>query len=236
MRRPLRRLLLAVAGPAVAVVVAVVVIQTGSHHPSAIEKTARTRAAQAREVARRAGLPVEVQDLLARAAGAVGHRFTVTYRTGDGTTATLIQLPPSKRVDEASGTGADQIVRTLIVNGDGSFSCARRVGRWSCERATDAPVTVGAFTPDEIKATVERLSSQRDAYRFDVTHRRVAGAEATCLVSSPRHPQPNAPTGTLCISNEGAPLLVDGAAGRVEATAYKPSARAAALELPAPVR
>jgi hypothetical protein len=177
-----------------------------------------------------------VQDLLARAAGAVGQSFTVTYRTTQGTTATLTQRPPFKRVDESEGNGTAAIVRTLIVNRDGSFSCIRRQGSWTCQRAAGAPATLGTFTPSELKATVDRLASQRAEFRFEVVPRRVAGVKATCLITTPVAATAGSSSGTLCISAQGAPLLVNGSAGRLEATSYKASARAQAFRLPVAAR
>jgi hypothetical protein len=232
MRRPLRHLSVALTGALIAALVSVAYVQHFRHHPSAIERTAATRARQARAAAKQAGLPTGVQELLGRAAGAVGERFTVTYRTAGGTVATLTQVPPSKRVDESTGSGASSVTRSLIVNADGSFSCSRQEGHWVCQRATGSTGGIGAFSPAEIKATVDGLSSQRAEYRFDVAHRRIAGVEATCLASSPRRPGPNPRLGTLCISPQGVPLLVDSAAGRIEAIAYRSSARSSAVRLP----
>lgn len=236
MSRPLRRLLAVALGVVLVAVAAVAIHQLTGHQDSPTERAAATRARQARQVAKKAGLPTAVQDLLARAAGAVGQRFTVTYRTGPDTTATLIQRPPSKRVDETVGQGDAAVTRSLIVNDTGSFSCLRQAGRWTCRRATTAPADIGAFTPDEIKATVDRLVSQRAQFRFAVTRRRLAGADATCLVTTERHPTAQPATGRLCISPEGAPLLVDGAGGHIEAIAYAARASARALQLPTPAR
>jgi hypothetical protein len=232
MRRPLRHLSVALTGALVAALVSVAYVQHFRHRPTAIERTAATRARQARTVAKQAGLPPAVQDLLARAAGAIGERFTVTYRTGGETVATLTQVPPSKRVDESTGSGSAAVTRSLIVNPDGSFSCSRQAGHWVCQRAAGSTGGIGPFSPADIKATVEGLSSQRAEYRFDVAHRRIAGVDATCLASSPRHPGPNPQLGTLCISAQGVPLLVDSAAGRIEATSYRTSARSSAVRLP----
>src|SRR5581483_12463095 len=68
------RVLKLVAGGALALLL----VACGSQ-PSAVEQVARQRSAQAAQAARDAQLPKDVQDFLARAAGAAGHRYTVTY-------------------------------------------------------------------------------------------------------------------------------------------------------------
>src|SRR5438477_13049382 len=69
-------------------------------HTSPAQRAADEREKQARDLARQAGLSVDVQDFLARYASAAAHRFEVTYAPSpSGTTVVLVQDPPRRRVD-----------------------------------------------------------------------------------------------------------------------------------------
>src|SRR5262245_58649934 len=75
---------------------------------------AQVRAAQARTIARQAGLGPDVQDFLARAAGASAERYTVIYNQGAGQTTTVISDPPDRRIDVQGATGADSLDRVIV--------------------------------------------------------------------------------------------------------------------------
>src|SRR5205807_5511137 len=90
---------------------------------SATERAARARADQARQVARRAGLPAAVQDFLARYATSAARSFTVNYAPDPGgTTIVLTQSPPDRRLDLVQGA----ITESFFATSAGSFDCVLR--------------------------------------------------------------------------------------------------------------
>lgn len=202
-----------------------------------------TRAEQVRDAARDARLPAEVADLLADAAGVVAQTFTVTYDLGgeSGGTAVLTQDPPRRRVDLRARVDGDDVVRSLVTEGDESTVCERAAGRWTCGRDAGggSAATPGAFDVDQIEAVIDDLDRARDAYEFRVARRTVAGASARCLVTELRPGRE--PTdefgakGTLCISPEGVPLLVETATASLRALRYSTSVDGDAFDLPAEV-
>src|SRR5438105_7942978 len=87
-------------------------------HPDTSQRTASGRQRQARDLARRAGLSVDVQDFLARYAAASASRFEVTYApSSSGTTVALSQDPPRRRVDLVT----PPVTRSIFVTRDGTF-------------------------------------------------------------------------------------------------------------------
>jgi hypothetical protein len=212
---------------------ATILLLGGCGGSSSTARVASQRADQARRAAADAGLPRDVQDLLARAAGAAAKRFTVTYRTGDGSTAVLTQRPPRRRVDLQVG----DVTRTLIDREDGSWSCLLADKQWKCQKATSTPVELSPFSAGDVERTVDQLAASRATYTFRVEHRRVADTAATCLVTTLRpdapHDATQAPLGELCLSPEGAPLVSRGGTEELVATRYRTSAPASAFTLPA---
>jgi hypothetical protein len=198
---------------------------------------ARTRADQARQVAKDAGLPVAVQDVLAQAATSATRTFTVRYTLGDQGTSTVTQDPPHRRVEIVVGTGPTAITRATIANDDGTFGCTRSAGIWSCQKTSDTPDEFGPLALGDIQQTTEDLAQARRSYRFHVESRTVAATRATCLVTELEPGQPADPTrgerGVLCVSPDGVPLLIDAGPTQITATAYKASASDAAFRLPA---
>src|SRR5205823_12743012 len=118
-------------------------------------RAATVRADQARALAREAGLDGPVQDLLARAASAVGARFAVHYELGDGGQAALVQDPPRRRIDIVSGP----VTRTRIESGAGAFSCLLADAQWRCQKAPGPAPTIGAFSPSDVERTVDGLAA-----------------------------------------------------------------------------
>lgn len=198
-------------------------------------RAAAVRGEQARTLAREAGLAGPVQDLLARAASAVGARFAVHYELGDGGQAVLVQDPPRRRIDIVSGP----VTRSRIENGAGAFSCLLADAKWTCQKASGPAPTIGAFSPGDVERTVDGLAAARTAYTFRVTSRPLVGVTARCLVTERRPglpPDPTrAPVGELCVSDRGAPLLVRTGQSTLQATSYSTRPDDRQFTLPAPV-
>ena len=152
------------------------------------------RAEQARQLAADAGLSEEVQDWLALAAGQPDADYRVEY--GE---LVVIQEDGERRVDAGEG------------------------GRAAL--AADP----GPFDDAAVERLVDRLRRSQEDFAFEVEDRRMLGVTARCLVTEPTEPTAPAepgddetPTGVLCVSDEGALLLLQGATGELEATAYDP--------------
>lgn len=200
------------------------------------------RAKQVRDAARGAGLPDDVADLLADAAGVVGSTFRVTYDLGgpSGGTAVLTQDPPRRRVDLNTQVEGDDVTRALITEPDGTTVCERAAGKWTCHAgsASDAS-TPSAFGSDQVSQVVGDLKTATDAYDFRVASRTVAGVEARCLVTElkpGKHPTADlGAKGTLCISAEGVPLLVETPAASLRALTYRTDVPGDAFDPPAAV-
>jgi hypothetical protein len=201
----------------------------GHGHQAEAERTAAARRAQAEQAARDAGLPVDVQRFLGRAAAAVGQSFTVVYRGPASGTTTLTQRPPERRVD-VTGDGTESVLRLRT----GTFACRLPTGArgWSCQRrpAGGGDPDVGVFSPDQVSATVAALASAEGTYRFAVASRRLAGTAATCLTAA----KPGAAADELCIAPTGAILRIHTARQSVDALRYHPGADAKTLRLPSP--
>lgn len=182
---------------------------------------AEQRSAQAAQAARDAQLPTDVQDFLARAAGAAGHRYTVTYAgPGEGKTV-LTQRPPDRRIDvvSADGTGTESFVHV----GGATFACKQPPqGAWTCQkRATVDDPDLSLFTVESLGLTINALAASRHQFRFAVTTRTLAGTTGTCLVTTPLA---GGRPGELCIARDGAVLLVDTAQRQLTAVRYSSSA------------
>lgn len=203
----------------------------GRSATSAVDKVAATRAAQAERVARDAGLPADVQRFLGRAAAGVSRSFTVAYRGADGVTTTLTQRPPDRRVDVVDNGSTESLLRL----GTGTFACRRDgTSPWTCTKqaATAGPdPDLGVFSAARISDTVAALTAAHGAYTFKVVSRRVAGADASCLVTQPTK---GGQADELCIAASGALLRVHSAQRTLDAVRYEDKADENALKLPAP--
>ncbi len=181
------------------------------------------RADQVRDAAEAADLPADVVDVLVLAARGTGATFQVTYPGDDGTSVVISQAPPDRRVDVVVG---DRIVRSQVVRGGVGYRCTPPEddpgGELACRRSQGAIDAPGAFTDAALDAFTDDLSTSRDELALTVETRRVAGVEATCLVASPGAGADggDADAETLCLSDEGAQLLVDAGGERLEASAY----------------
>lgn len=196
----------------------------------------RQRSRQAGEAAREAGLPEPVATLIGDAAGAAGRSFTVTYDTGDGGRATLVQAPPRRRFDVNLPGG---IARTTLVNERGSFACEQRAGAWTCLPSSEPPPEVGLFAATDLERTIGSLSTAQTTYDIRVERRTVAGIEARCLVTERKASAADDPglgeRGVLCIAPSGAPVAIDQPSQLLTATAYEDGADPRAFVLPGPL-
>jgi hypothetical protein len=216
----------------VAAVLCSVLAACGGGHPS----LADTRAAQARSVARDAGLPPAVQDLLADAATSATRTFTVRYKLAVPGSTTITQDPPRRRIDLVLGTGATVVTRSTITNADGTFACTRTTGAWTCKKTATRATEFGPLALGDIEQTTADLAAARKSYTFRVESRTVARTRARCLVTELKPGQPPDPTrgerGVLCISPDGVPLVIQGGKTTITATTYMPKVTDAAFRLP----
>jgi hypothetical protein len=197
------------------------------------------RAAQARDLAEEAGLPEDVGDVLAQAAGVVDAAYRVTYEEADGDVLTVTAGPGGRRVDvTAVEPGSDEpVTRSFFSIEDGSFTCRLGADQWFCVREDEPPPEVGRFAETDVARTVDALAAATAEYEFRVEDREIVGVDARCLVTARRADAPPgtgaAASGTLCVSPEGVPLLVERSGDDLRATALTTEVPDDALVLPA---
>ena len=182
------------------------------------------RAAQVRDAAREAGLPDDVADVLALAAQGTTATFQVTYAGTEGARLVVSQAPPDRRVDVIA---ADKVIESRVLRGGMGYRCELGSGtdpQLECERAAGAVDAPGAFTDDALDDFTAQLAASLDGLELTVEERTIAGTDATCLVTQPKagttidRAGPSAET--LCVSPEGAQLLVDAGGDRLVAESY----------------
>lgn len=197
------------------------------------------RAEQARDLAAEAGLPEDVGGVLALAAGVADAAYRVTYDDAGGDTVTVTAGPEGRRVDVTGveAEGEDPVTRSFFTLEDGSFTCRLGADRWFCARDDEPAPEIGRFADADVSRAVTALAEAADEYAFRVEERRIADVDARCLVTERRADAPPDPsaatTGTLCVSPEGVPLLVEQAGDDQRATAYTTDVPDDALVLPA---
>ena len=185
------------------------------------------RSDQVRAAALEAGLADDVAEVLALAALGPVATFQVTYAGSDGASIVVYQDPPNRRVDvvKSGRTVESRLLRDGVsylcqpdpqAGASAPLKCAARR-----ERALSAP---GAFSNQALDDFTTSLSASKDALDIAVDERRVADTEARCLITGPKAGSELDGTGptvdTLCVSPEGAQLLVDVDGDRVVANAY----------------
>jgi hypothetical protein len=220
----LRRARALVAIGSAVVVVGLTLGACGGGGPSAGDQ----RADQVRQAAREAGLPREVADVLALAARGSTATFQITYAGTEGATLVVSQEGPNRRVDVVSGSA---IVESRVLRDGVGYRCepatgtAAKPGTLTCRRAAGDLGATGTFTDAAITTFTKELAASRSSLDLTVKRRTIAKAEATCLVSAPKGGTPldgtdDPSADTLCVSAEGAQLLVDGDGERLVAAAY----------------
>ena len=170
------------------------------------------RAEQIREAAEAAELPDDVVEALELAARGVDGTFQITYPGEDGASLVFSQAPPDQRIDVVTG---DRVVESRVFRDGVGYQCAPPaddpVGALDCARSESGLDAPGAFTEEAIEAFADDLIEASRDTPLSVETRTIAETEATCLVAGPD---------TICLSDEGAQLLLDTAGERLEATSY----------------
>lgn len=203
--------------------------------------TGDVRADQIRELASNAGLSKEVQDFLALAARATAASYRVTYAvTGDPpTTIEIRRRPPRSFVEiDVTQSGAHQL-RRVITTPDGTVTCTRTGGRWSCARSKSTGTQPGVFGERELRGALDDLVRSKRDYTYRVSKRRVVGVDARCLVTELKPGRPTSAglgqRGTLCIAPSGTPLIVETPSRSLKALRYSDDVPGDSFELPAPL-
>jgi hypothetical protein len=219
-----RRPLLLVAGVALVVAIGVAVVSVRGGDDGAELATDRSR--QVREAAADAGLDAEVADVLALAARGATATFQVSYPGTDGASLVVSQDPPNRRVDVLQ---AGLLVQSQVVRDSVGYRCqlparGRPGDELECTRTGGAIESPGAFSEDALTTFTEELAASLDALDLTVEERTIAGVPASCLVTAPKAGTVLDPDGpgvdTICLSDEGAQLLVDRGGERVVADDY----------------
>jgi hypothetical protein len=187
------------------------------------------RVEQIRAAADAAGLPDEVAGVLALAAIGSTSTFRITFSGDDGTKIVVAQAPPNRRIDILLG---QQIVESRVLRDGIGYSCtvpSTTVATGTeldltCTRTAGALRTEGVFTTEALEDFTANLAGSKDDVDLTVEHRTIAGVDATCLISAPKAGTPLTGTEpgpeTICLSAEGAQLLVDAGGEKVTATEY----------------
>lgn len=185
------------------------------------------QADQLRAAAVEAGLSEEVADVFALAARASTSTFQVTYAGDDGARLVVSQAPPDRRVDVIQ---ADVVVSSRVLHQGVAYRCEPDTadgadpGDLTCQRAAGALEAVGTFTDDALRAFIDQVAASKDGLTITVDIRTIADAEATCITTTPKAGTELDGTGpgteVLCLSAEGAQLLVDHGGERLVADRY----------------
>jgi hypothetical protein len=170
------------------------------------------RAAQIRDVAEQANLPDEVVDVLELAARGVDGTYQVTYPGEQGASIVISQAPPDRRIDVLAG---ERIVESRVFRDGVGYRCAPPAGdsggSLACKRSESGLDAPGTFTEESLQTFAENLAKAADDTPLTVEERTIADTDATCLLAGDE---------TICLSDEGAQLLVDANGDRLEASSY----------------
>ena len=171
-----------------------------------------TRADQLRDVAEEAGRPADVIEVLELAARGVDGTYQVTYPGEEGASIVVSQSPPDRRIDVVAG---ERVVESHVFRDGVGYRCAPPpddpAGSLACERSQSGLDAPGAFTEEALQTFAEDLAESSDRVELSVESRTIADSDATCLVAGDE---------TLCLSDEGAQLLVDSGGDLLEASSY----------------
>ena len=203
--------------------------------------SAQTKADQGRSIAEQAGLAPDVATFfsLATSGAQATYRSTIetTDTTGKPLQVTTTQRPPDTRFDVFHADGT--VDSTITVDGH-SYQCTMTANHWDCGDLGPAPLTSAqVFSPAAVQKAIDSFRQRANDYDFRVEDRSMVSVTARCLVTTrkPGHDQDSSlgASATLCLSPEGAMLLVDVPSGSITATAYTTTIPADAFTLPAPV-
>lgn len=220
---------------------ALLVVATACGGTSKADAAASKRRDQIRKAATDAGLPRDVADFLSTAAGVVGESFQVTYDLADGKggTAVLSQHPPRRRVDLRTTVKGTDAIRSLITDGGQSTVCQKTAGTWSCRPGSADESSPGGFGEQQIDNAVKELKQAKGDYDFRLGTRSIAGQKARCLVTELKPGRQEKPgigrKGTLCVSSQGVPLLVETPIASLRALKYADHVDDKVFDIPAKV-
>jgi hypothetical protein len=148
--------------------------------------------------------------VLELAARGVDGTYQVTYPGDEGASIVISQAPPDRRIDVLAG---ERIVESRVFRDGVGYRCAPPPddpgGSLACQRSEAALDAPGAFTDQALKAFAQDLADADEELKVEA--RTIADTDATCLVAGDE---------TICLSDEGAQLLVDANGDRLEATSY----------------
>ncbi len=201
----------------------------------------QTKADQGRSIAEQAGLNPDVAAFFSLAASSASATYRVTVQTTDTSgkplQVTTTQRPPDSRFDSFR---ADGTVDSTITVGGHSYQCTMAANHWDCGDLGVSPSTgAQVFSPSAVRGAIDQFRQRANDYDFRVEDRTLVGVAARCLITNrkPGHESDSSlgPSGTLCLSPEGAVLRVEASSGSISATAYSVSIPDDAFMLPAPV-
>ena len=202
---------------------------------------AQTKADQGRSIAEQAGLAPDVATFFSLAASGTNATYRATVETTDTTgkplQVTTTQRPPDTRFDTFH---ADGTVDSTI-SWAGTAISARWPRTTGIAASSERPHRPSAqvFNPSAVQSAIDRFRQRANDYDFRVEDRPMVGITARCLITTrkPGHEQDSSlgASATLCLSPEGAVVLVDVPSGSITATAYSTTIPGDAFTLPAPV-
>ncbi len=184
------------------------------------------RVDQVRTAAAAAGVSDEVAGVLALATRGTTATFQVTYQGTGGAALTVSQQPPNHRIDVLT---AGLVVQSQVVRGDVAYRCGlpkdgRPGDRLECTRTHGALPSAGGFSAEALSTFTDELLASADQFDLSVETRTIADVDATCLIAAPKAGTPLGGTGpgadTICLSPEGAQLLLDAGGQRAVAEHY----------------
>jgi hypothetical protein len=203
--------------------------------------SSQTKADQGRAIAEKAGLAPDVARFFSLAASGANASYRETIETTDATgkpvQVTRTQRPPDTRFDTFNADGS--VDSTIAVSGR-SYQCTMAANHWDCgELGASSSPGAQVFSPSAVQAAIERFRQRANDYDFRVEDRPIVGITARCLITT-RKPGREldsslGASATLCLSPEGAVVLVEVPSGSITATAYSTTIPADAFMLPAPI-
>jgi hypothetical protein len=201
----------------------------------------QTKAEQGRSIAEQAGLAPDVAAFFALAASGANATYRVTIGTvdakGQAVQVTTTQRPPNTRLDVFNSDGT---VDSTITLGPSRYQCTMAASRWDCgELGVSSSSGSQVFDPAAVQRSINVFRQRASDYDFRVDDRQLVGITARCLVTTrkPGHEQDPSlgAAATMCLSPEGAVVLVEVPAGAVAATTYTTTIPDDAFTLPAPI-
>lgn len=201
------------------------------------DRIAQDRVEQIRAAAEQAGLDPDVIDALALAGRGTTATFQVSYAGTGGASVVLSQDPPNRRVDVLE---AGLVVESQVVRDGVAYRCTLAAGarpgdRLACARTQGAVQAPGAFSEEALVAFGDALVSSAGDFDLRVERRVIADVDATCLVAAPVAGRPLDGSGpgvdTICLSPQGAQLLVDVGGERLVADGYSRTVPAGTFDL-----